>query len=80
MSVASISDFRQKAKQRLPHFLYEYIVGGSYQETTLRANREDLQRIALRQRVLKDVGEVSTECHLLGKPCKMPVVLSLIHI
>ncbi len=76
MSVASISDFRQKAKQRLPHFLYEYIVGGSYQETTLRANREDLQRIALRQRVLKDVGEVSTECHLLGKPCKMPVVLA----
>ena len=35
---ASVSDYRDLAKARLPHFLFEYIDGGSYDEVTLRRN------------------------------------------
>src|SRR5688572_8187796 len=53
---ASIADYRAVAKARLPHFLFEYLDGGSYGEVTLRRNAEDLERIALKQRVLRDVS------------------------
>ena len=56
MKAASTLDYRALAKRRLPHFLFEYIDGGSFAETTLRRNVEDLERVALRQRVLKDVS------------------------
>ena len=40
---ANVSDYRALAKARLPHFLFEYLDGGSYDEVTLRRNVEDLQ-------------------------------------
>ena len=55
---ASGNDYRRLAKARLPHFLFEYIDGGSYDEVTLHRNVADLQAIALRQRVLRDVSQV----------------------
>ncbi|HEX8842381.1 MAG TPA: L-lactate dehydrogenase, partial [Sphingomicrobium sp.] len=42
---ASVSDYRALAKARLPHFLFEYLDGGSYDEVTLRRNVEDLQTV-----------------------------------
>src|ERR1700753_3676325 len=55
---ASALDYRELARRRLPPFLFEYIDGGSYAEVTLRRNVEDLERIALRQRVLRDVANL----------------------
>jgi L-lactate dehydrogenase (cytochrome) len=55
---ASVSDYRALAKARLPHFLFEYLDGGSYDEVTLRRNVEDLQSVALKQRVLRDVSVI----------------------
>ncbi|MDE0840854.1 MAG: L-lactate dehydrogenase, partial [Porticoccaceae bacterium] len=74
--VASIADFRAQARRRLPHFLFEYIDGGSYDEVTQRANRTGLAQLALRQRVLKDVANISTESELFGRSCSMPVALA----
>ena len=51
MKPASIGDYRELARRRLPKFLFEYIDGGSYDEITLKRNREDLAAVALRQRV-----------------------------
>ena len=76
MPVASIADFRAQARRRLPHFLFEYIDGGSYDEVTLYANRQDLGELALRQRVLKNVENVSTETDLFGNNYSMPVALA----
>ena len=56
MRPASIGDYREAARRRLPHFLFEYFDGGSYAERTLRANIEDLQDISLRQRVLNEAS------------------------
>ena len=72
---ASISDFRALAKARLPHFLFEYLDGGSYDEATLRANVADLRKIALRQRVLRDVSNVDLTTQLFGRGWSMPVGL-----
>ena len=72
---ANVSDYRALAKARLPHFLFEYIDGGSYDEVTLKRNVEDLQSIALRQRVLRDVSEIDLSTELFGKRWAMPVGL-----
>ena len=60
---------------RLPHFLFEYLDGGSYDEVTLRRNVEDLQAIALRQRVLRDVSAIDLTKALFGREWAMPVGL-----
>jgi L-lactate dehydrogenase (cytochrome) len=72
---ASVSDYRALAKARLPHFLFEYLDGGSYDEVTLRRNVEDLQSVALRQRVLRDVSSTDLSTELFGKRWAMPVGL-----
>jgi L-lactate dehydrogenase (cytochrome) len=71
----SVTDYRALAKARLPLFLYEYIDGGSYDEVTLRRSVEDLQAIALRQRVLRDVSRIDLSTNLLGREWAMPVGL-----
>ena len=72
---ASVGDYRALAKARLPHFLFEYLDGGSYDEVTLRRNVEDLQNIALKQRVLRDVSSIDLSTDLFGKRWSMPVGL-----
>lgn len=80
MIPANIDDYRLMAKKRLPKFLFEYIDGGAFSETTLRRNNTDLQAIKVRQRVLRDISEVSTSCELFGKHYKLPLVLAPVGI
>lgn len=80
MILANIDDYRTLARKRLPHFLFEYIDGGAFSETTLRNNSTDLQTIVLRQRVLRDVSSVSTATTLFGKEYSMPLGLSPVGI
>src|SRR5438874_13399022 len=72
---AAISDYRALARARLPHFLFEYLDGGSYDEVTLKRNVEDLQSVALRQRVLRDVSAIDLSAELFGQRWAMPVGL-----
>ena len=76
MIVASVTDFREAARRRLPRFLFEYIDGGSYAEVTLRRNVDDLAAIALRQRVLRDVSELDLSVELFGQRQALPVALA----
>jgi L-lactate dehydrogenase (cytochrome) len=76
MIAASINDYRDLARARLPHFLFEYIDGGSYAEVTLRRNLDDLQQIALRQRVLRDVSQIDLSSELFGQRMTLPVALA----
>lgn len=74
--IASIPDFREAARRRLPHFLFEYIDGGSYAEATLRRNVADLSDIALRQRVLTDISALDLSTTLFGQELALPVALA----
>jgi L-lactate dehydrogenase (cytochrome) len=56
--------------------LFEYIDGGSYAEVTLRRNITDLHRVALRQRVLRDVSSIDLTTTLLGQQLSMPIILA----
>lgn len=76
MKAASISDYREMARRRLPHFMFEYIDGGSYAEATLRRNVTDLEKVALRQRVLRDVSVLDLTTTLFGQKLALPVVLA----
>ncbi|MCK9690539.1 FMN-dependent L-lactate dehydrogenase LldD [Pseudomonas syringae] len=76
MIISSASDYRAAAKRKLPRFLFDYIDGGAYAEHTLRTNGSDLADISLRQRVLKNVDNVSLETRLFGESLAMPIVLS----
>lgn len=76
MKAASISDYRELARRRLPHFFFEYIDGGSYDEATMRANRNQLASIALRQRVLRDVSNIDVSISLFDQVWKLPVALA----
>ncbi len=72
----TVADYRLLAKRRLPKGLFDYIDGGSYEEVTLAANREDLIRMRFRQRVLRDVSQRDTASTLFGSPLRMPLVLA----
>lgn len=76
MKAASALDYRELARRRLPHFLFEYIDGGSYAEVTLRRNIADLERVALRQRVLRDISSIELKSELFGQQLALPVALA----
>lgn len=76
MKAASVLDYRELARRRLPKFLFEYIDGGSYAELTLRRNVTDLEEIALRQRVLRDVSAADLSTELFGQKLALPVALA----
>jgi L-lactate dehydrogenase (cytochrome) len=76
MKAASVQDYRRLAKKRVPHFLFEYLDGGSYAEVTKERNRTDLEALALRQRVLRDVSHIDTSVELFGRSYAMPVALA----
>jgi len=76
MKAASVHDYRQLARKRVPHFLFEYLDGGSYAEITKERNRADLESLALRQRVLRDVSDIDTTVTWFGHDYRMPVGLA----
>ena len=76
MIISAATDYRAAAQRRLPPFLFHYLDGGAYAEHTLRRNVEDLADIALRQRVLRDMSELSLQTELFGRSLAMPVALA----
>jgi L-lactate dehydrogenase (cytochrome) len=76
MTPGSVADFREMAQRRLPRMLFDYIDGGSYAEVTLRNNVADFERVALRQRVMRDCSSLDLSVTSLGQTWRMPVGLS----
>jgi L-lactate dehydrogenase (cytochrome) len=54
---------------------FDYAEAGSYAEETLRANRADMERIKLRQRVLVDVSQRDMSTTMIGAPVPLPLGL-----
>src|SRR3569833_3150122 len=74
-SLPCIEDLRARARRNVPKMFFDYADAGSYNEETLRANRSDMERIKLRQRVLVNVDERSTATTILGEPVPVPLAL-----
>src|SRR6202790_3731044 len=75
-TMTCIEDLRRTAHRKVPRAFIDYAEAGSYGEQTLRANRTDLERIKLRQRVLCDVSNRSTKTTILGEPAALPLALA----
>lgn len=76
MIISASTDYRAAAERRLPPFLFHYIDGGAYAEHTLKRNVSDLSDIALRQRILRNMSDLSLETELFGEKLAMPVALA----
>ncbi len=75
-NMTCIEDLRQAARRKVPFAFFDYTEAGSYAEETLQANRADLERIKLRQRILCDVSHRSTRTTILGEPVALPLALA----
>ncbi len=76
LAPATPRDYRERARRRLPRQLFDYIDGGAYEEATMRANVGDLERLLLRQVVLKDVSRREQATEIAGQSLSMPVILA----
>jgi len=74
--ITCIEDLRQRARRKDPRAFFDYAEAGSYSQETLRANRDDLERIKLRQRVLVDVSSRDLGTTILGAPASLPLALA----
>jgi len=74
-AITCIEDLRRLARRRVPRAFFDYADCGSYAEETLRANREDLLRLKLRQRVLVDVSARDLTTRIIGEPAALPFSL-----
>ena len=74
--ITCIEDLRLLHKRRVPKAFFDYADRGSYAEETLRANRDDLQKIKFRQRILVDVSKRDLSTTILGEPSSMPLILA----
>jgi glycolate oxidase len=72
----NLHEFIRKARAQLNQNAWDYIVGGSETETTLRRNRMALDEIAFRPRVLRDVAHVDPSVEAFGRRLRLPVVLA----
>src|SRR5215831_13106564 len=75
-TVTCIEDLRQTARRKVPRAFFDYAEAGSYSQATLRANREDLERIKLRQRVLVDVSQRDLTTTIMGEKVALPLALA----
>lgn len=72
----SLQEIVMTAKKKLPKHLWDHLSGGADSETTLWRNRQALDSLALRQRVLVDVRNIDITTTLLGKKLSSPVFLA----
>ena len=64
------------ARARLAPGPWSYLIGGAETETTVRRNRQALDSIAFRPRVLRDVSRIDAGAPFLGKRMRLPVMLA----
>ena len=72
----TLHEIIKKARQNLDQNDWDYIVGGTESETTLRRNRMALDSLAFRPRVLRDVSRIDASVERLGCRLRLPVVLA----
>jgi len=72
----NIADLRRKARQRLPRGIFEYVDRGAEDEVALRHNTAVYRSLKIKNRVLMDVSERTTETELFGRKYAMPYAIS----
>jgi isopentenyl diphosphate isomerase/L-lactate dehydrogenase-like FMN-dependent dehydrogenase len=72
----NLHEIIKKARQNLNQNAWDYIVGGTETETTLKRNRLSIDSVALRPRVLRNVSGVDACVDRFGRKLRLPIVLA----
>jgi len=75
-TITCIEDLHQLARRRVPRMFRDYVVSGSWTESTLHANEDDFRAIKLRQRVAVNLEHRSIRTTMLGADVAMPAALA----
>lgn len=67
-----ISYLRERAKQRIPGFAFDYLDGGCNSEVNLRRNTEEIREVQLKPYYLRDYDQISMQTELFGKTYAAP--------
>ena len=72
----NLHEFLKVARFKLNRNNWDYIVGGTETETTLARNRQSLDCIAFKPRVLRNVQNVDCSTELYGRKIRLPVMIA----
>jgi len=72
----TIFEIVKAARRNLDEATWDYLIGGSDTETTLRRNRFAIDKLGLLPKILNDVSSVDTSGSFLGQHLDLPVVLA----
>jgi isopentenyl diphosphate isomerase/L-lactate dehydrogenase-like FMN-dependent dehydrogenase len=76
LDFVSNEEIIQEARRRLNQGAWDYLVGGSESETTLRRNRLAFDRVAFRPRILIDVSDIDPSTTFMGQRLRIPAILA----
>ncbi|MEU1407528.1 alpha-hydroxy acid oxidase [Streptomyces sp. NPDC005728] len=74
--MVTLDDYHSAARCLVESSAWDYIDGGSGDETTLRENLAGYRRYRLRPRVLVDVSRCDMRTTLLGSPVALPIAIA----
>ncbi|MGE0715437.1 MAG: alpha-hydroxy acid oxidase [Alphaproteobacteria bacterium] len=72
----TLHEIVKAAKASLDKNRWDYLMGATETETTLRRNRQAIDQLAFRPRVLRDVSSVDTSTTLFGRKLSVPLLLA----
>src|SRR6266436_7786398 len=72
----TLHEIVKAARVNLNQNFWDYLIGGAETETTVRRNRQALDSVAFRPRVLRDVSKVDATSTLFGRPVRLPLMLA----
>lgn len=72
----ALHEFVKAAHLKLNRFIWDYLIGGAETETTVARNRQALDSMAFRPRVLMDVSEIDTTHEFFGQRIRLPVAFA----
>lgn len=72
----TLQEIIKKARQKLNHDNWDYIIGGTETETTVNRNRAAIDALAFKPRVLRDVSQVDCSTEFLGRTLRLPLMLA----
>ena len=72
----NIAQLRERARRRLPLGIWEYLERGTEDEFGMVRNRNALDALTFRPRVLRDVSKIEPATDLLGCPAAFPLAIA----
>ena len=72
----TLSELVKQAQLNLASGPWDYLIGAAETETTVRRNRQALDSVAFRPRVLRNVSKVDATSTFFGRPVRIPVMIA----